>query len=190
MMFERFGVVTDLPWLRSSVEVASLMMPCAVRVFHTAERQQAIDWLASPPRSALCHRILEDEGVLILEPTAPLTTEDFDAVLTFVEPWTAVHGQLSGIIIQAHAFPGWESFGGMLRHLSFSHDHHLNVDRVALVSDAKLAEILPQLVDQFFTAEVKQFDEDALDYAINWASGGKERRESAAAATTQATPPV
>ncbi len=169
-LFERCAVVTDAAWLRASVEVATPMMPCPVRVFASAERQVALAWLATPARTALIHRLIADKGVLVLEPTAPLAAEDFDALAAFVDPWIESHGGLSGVVIHARTFPGWETFGGMLRHARFVRDHERKVRRVALASDARIAEVIPRIVDHFVDAEVKHFAYTAVDDAIAWAS--------------------
>lgn len=180
-LFERCAVVTDVAWVRESVEVATPMMPCPVRVFGATERQAALTWLATPARTGLTHRLLADKGVLVLEPTAPLAAEDFDALAAFVDPWIESHGGLSGVVIHMRTFPGWETFGGMLRHVRFVRDHERKVRRIALASDAAIADVIPKIVDHFVDAEVKPFAYAAIDDAIAWASGAPASTKAAVA---------
>ena len=44
--WERVAVVTDVPWIRASVQALHFVMPGHFRLFHTEERQQAEQWLS------------------------------------------------------------------------------------------------------------------------------------------------
>ncbi|WP_394817804.1 SpoIIAA family protein [Streptomyces doebereineriae] len=60
-------------------------------------------------------------------------------------------------MIEARAFPGWESFGAMIAHFRFVRDHHEHVARIAVVTDAPTGDIAEHLVSHFVSAEVRHF---------------------------------
>ena len=79
--------------------------------------------------------LLKDAGVLVVEPTSTLSADDFREISHTIDPYIREKGKLTGLLIQAPAFPGWDSFGALIEHLKFVYDHHRNIDRVAAVTD-------------------------------------------------------
>ena len=79
--------------------------------------------------------LLRDAGVLILEPKSALSAEDFREISGTIDPYIREKGKLTGLLIEAPSFPGWDSFGALIEHLKFVYDHHRNIDRVAAVTD-------------------------------------------------------
>jgi hypothetical protein len=169
-MFERCAVVSDVSWIREGTQLLATMMPCPVKVFGNAEEHEALRWLATPLDGTVAHRLLPDAGVLVVEPTRPLRSEDFDALSLTVDPWIEANGTLRGIVVHTRGFPGWTNLGSFLRHMRFVGDHHRKVARVALAADGALAEIAPSLTDAFVQAELKHFGYDRLEEAVAWAS--------------------
>ncbi|HSH08860.1 MAG TPA: STAS/SEC14 domain-containing protein [Oceanipulchritudo sp.] len=45
--WEKIAMVTDVPWLRNTVQCLGFVMPAKVKVFHDAEFEQAKEWVAS-----------------------------------------------------------------------------------------------------------------------------------------------
>jgi len=168
-LFERCAIVTDMHWLRDAMQIMGGMMPCPVKVFPESERADAIAWLGAEAKSGLAHRLIQDKGVLVVEPSGPLAAEDFDALGAVVDPWIESHGKLQGLVLHVQAIPGWENLGGLLRHLRFVRDHHRNVRRVALVADGKMAELAPKIAEHFVDAELRHFAYPEFDDAIAWA---------------------
>jgi hypothetical protein len=168
--FERCAIVSDVGWIRESSRLVGVLMPCPVRVFDNGQWQEALAWLTSSEAGrGLTHRMLQERGVLVVEPHGPLRSADFDALALTVDPWIESHGELRGLVVHAREFPGWESLGSFLRHLRFVRDHHRRVRRVALCAGGKLAPLVPPLAEHFVAAEVRHFDDDELDRAITWA---------------------
>jgi hypothetical protein len=181
-LFERCAVVSDTDWIGTAARAAGAVMPCPVGVFPEAEREQALEWLRGPTESSLDYRLLQDRGVLVVEPRANLSAEDFDALEAAVDDWLETTGsRLQGLVVHAREFPGWENLGSTLRHVRFVRDHHRLIRRVAFASDSKLFAVAPSLADHFLEAEIERFDADALDEAIQWASGGATGRETSVA---------
>jgi hypothetical protein len=115
-------------------------------------------------------KVTLEEDYCVVEPQGPLSKEDFASIASKVDPVIEGAGELSGLTIKTRDFPGWESLGDVVAHFRFVKNHHQAIKKVALVTDAKLAEFLPALVDHFVSAEVKHFDFDDFDDAIDWVS--------------------
>jgi hypothetical protein len=166
------ALVTDVDWIRASTRVAAFVMPCAFRAFASGERAQAIDWLAGLPQaSGMRHRLLGDQGVILVELTGPLRANDFDALAVTADAWIEAYGCLQGIVVHARAFPGWENWAALCRHVQFVREHHRYVHRVALAADGMVASLLPRIGRHLVRAEVKRFDCAGVDAAIVWATG-------------------
>jgi hypothetical protein len=167
-LFEGCAVVSDTGWVREATRFSAFMMPCPVRAFGLAERGEAIAWLSSLPEAAgISHRLLPD-GVLVIELTSALRVQDFDAITAAADAWIEAHGELSGIVIHARKFPGWESFGSVIRHVQFVRDNHKRIPRIALAVDGTFASVAPEIAKHFVKAEIKDFGYDGLEKAIAW----------------------
>ncbi len=170
-LLERCAVVSDIDWVEKSVKYFGGLSPAPVKVFRNDQWQEAVDWLSSPEkRATLTHQLIEDKGVLVVEPHGALKSEDFDALSTATDPWLESHGKLHGVVVRTKEFPGWENLAGFVRHMSFVGNHHRKVERVALCSDAKVAQLAPKLAEHFVKAELKSFPYDDKDAAVAWAS--------------------
>lgn len=171
-LFEGCAIVSDTAWIWEIARVIGFLMPCPVRVFRTPAREEAIAWLRSLPGSlGTSHRILPDVGVLVIEVSGVLRAQDFDALALTADTWIEAHGDLPGVVIHARAFPGWENLGSLLRHLRFVRDHHRKVKRIALAAGGNLFGLAPRVAEHFVEAQVKTFDYEALESAIEWAAG-------------------
>jgi len=113
-------------------------------------------------------KITPHPNYCLIEPQGPLTRDDFAAIARQVDPIIESGGRLDGLIIKTRSFPGWESIGDVIEHFRFVRNHHHAISKVALVTDARLAQIFPAIVSHFVEAEVKQFDYDDYDKAVDW----------------------
>jgi len=185
-IFDGCAIVTDVAWIRDSVQLASFVVPCPVRVFANGDRDEAAAWLGSLPEvAAVSHRILPESGVMVVEVHQALRTQDFDALALAADVWIEAHGGLQGFVIHARAFPGWENFASVLRHVRFVRDHQRKIRRIALVIDSAMATLAPVVAEHFIQAEIKSFAYDHLDDAITWA--GARPARSAVTPTTPTT---
>jgi hypothetical protein len=168
--FQAIALVTDVAWIREAMRLFAFAMPCPLRVFPDAGYDDAVRWLAQAPApGALSHRIVDAQGVLLLEPHGPLRASDFDAVDAEADAWIEAHGPLRGIVIHAAQFPGWEDLGSLLRHVRFVRDHEKDVARIGLAVGGRMASVAPQVGKHFVSAEVKTFGEGEVERAIAWA---------------------
>ena len=92
---------------------------------------------------------LDEHGVAFVKPQGKLTKEDFEAIAEVVDPFIEKRGHLTGLVIEAESFPGWEDFAGLVSHIRFVGEHHKVIDRIALISDARVADIAPKIADHF-----------------------------------------
>jgi len=120
--------------------------------------------------------ITEDDthGCLLLEPTSELTAADFEALTERFDARVAATGRVPNIVVHARAFPGWSGFAALFDHLRFVREHHRQIEKVALVSDARILELAPRIAGQFVWAEIRHFPADALAEALDWVAAEPE----------------
>jgi hypothetical protein len=120
----------------------------------------------------ISYELMRDKGILVMMPEGPLRTEDFRALGHAVDDYIVSEGALTGLVIAAERFPGWEDFGGFLSHLRFVRENNGDIDKVAAVTDSALLSIMPRIVDLFVKAEVRHFPYDQRAAAMAWLSSG------------------
>jgi len=113
-------------------------------------------------------------GLAIVQPEAALSESDFDAVAAVIDPYLEEQGELSGLIIYTKDFPGWDSFGAMLKHFKFVKNHHQNVSHIALVTDSGIGNVAEKIAGHFVSADVKHFPYIQLAEAKSWILNAKK----------------
>jgi hypothetical protein len=116
--------------------------------------------------------LLKDAGVLVVEPKSTLTADDFQEVSRAVDPYISEKGKLTGLLIEAKSFPGWETFGALIQHLTFVHDHHRKIDRIAAVTDSAFLSIAPKIAKHFVHPEIRVFASGERAKALTWLETG------------------
>jgi SpoIIAA-like len=76
------------------------------------------------------------------------------------------------LLIEAPAFPGWDSFAALVEHIKFVKDHHRKVDRIAVLTDSKMLRIVPKLAAKFAYPEFKVFGSGERVNALAWLETG------------------
>ena len=102
-----------------------------------------------------------------------LSREDFERAAATIDPHIEEHSGLAGLVIVAESFPGWESLGAFVAHMRFVHSHHRQVARVAMVTDSALGDVAEKVAGHFVSAQVKHFQYDDKEAALEWAAGGQ-----------------
>ena len=115
--------------------------------------------------------LLRDAGVLIVAPKEALTAEDFRALSRTVDPYISENGELTGLLIEAPSFPGWDSFGALTEHMRFVRDHHRKIERVAAVTDSTILALAPKIAEHFAHPEFKVFKSGERANALAWLQG-------------------
>jgi hypothetical protein len=113
----------------------------------------------------------------ILEPYGPLSKNDFLSATKTIDSLIGESGRLSGIVIHAKSFPGWDSFPALLSHLRFVKDHHKQISRVALATDSIVANFAKAAANHFVAAEINTFSYQEIDKAIQWVKSGTQKSD-------------
>jgi hypothetical protein len=114
------------------------------------------------------HTLDTENSILYLRPKSALEKDDFVQLARTVDPFIAQTGGLSGLIIEAPTFPGWESLGAMAAHFRFVRDHHKRVNKIALVTDSALGSAAEHLASHFVSAQIRHFPAGGLEAAKQW----------------------
>ena len=115
-----------------------------------------------------------ETGIAEFRPEGALSKNDFDAAANMVDPYLDTHDTLNGLIINTETFPGWESFGAMVKHVRFVKNHHERLLHVALVTNSKFGDLIEKMTHHFVAAEVKHFPYEQLSEATNWILNAKQ----------------
>ena len=118
------------------------------------------------------YELIRDKGILAIMPEGPLRTEDFQALGKAVDDYIVREGALTGVMISAEKFPGWEDFAGFLSHVRFIRENSRDIDKVAAVTDSAFLSIMPRVVDYFISADVRHFAYGEREAAMAWLSSG------------------
>jgi hypothetical protein len=111
-------------------------------------------------------------SILQITPQSALEQKDFDKLAKAIDPQIEEAGGLAGLIIDAAAFPGWDSFGAMVTHFRFVRDHQKDVKKVALVTDSHLGDVAERLASHFISAEIRHFPAGQTEAARQWIMNG------------------
>ena len=114
------------------------------------------------------HKLLENEKILIVTPKGALEKSDFEKLSAIVDPYLEKEGQLNGLMIQTESFPGWDSFAALISHFQFVKHHQKKISRVAAVTDSSFLSVMPVIADHFVDAELKHFNYDEKERAMEW----------------------
>lgn len=115
-------------------------------------------------------KITDDEahGCFLLQPVGSLRKADLDALTERFDAKVAAGGQVPNLVIQSPSFPTWSNFAALMEHLKFIRSHHREIEKVALVSDARALDVAPRLARFFVSARLRHFPGGALDEALAW----------------------
>jgi len=111
-------------------------------------------------------------SILLVRPESALSKDDFVQLAKAVDPQIEASGDLVGLIINARAFPGWDSFGTMVTHFRFVRDHQKHIKKVAVVTDSHLGDIAEHLASHFVSAKIRHFPAGQIEQARQWIING------------------
>jgi hypothetical protein len=134
----------------------------------------------------LNYELRHDDGILVLHPEGPLEAADFVAITGQVDNYLEGHGQLHGILIHTKSFPGWMGFSALIAHMRFLKGHLRKIEKVAVVADGALANIMPKIASHFIHAQVQHFDFDSEASAWKWISSGSQQTSNQSSDQTRA----
>ena len=167
---ERCAIVSDIVWIRNLSQFLGALVPCTVQTHKIKDLSSAKAWLTSG-EIGLDEHLNENTGVLSVNITGPLTSQNFEILTDTVDRFLEKDGELKGIVIRSKTFPGWDNIGGFLSHFEFVKNHHRKIRKVALVVDGAMATLIPEVAKHFVEAEVKHFKFEDNKEATTWAAG-------------------
>lgn len=109
-----------------------------------------------------------EQSILYIRPKSALEQADFVKLTEKVDPYIEASGGLRGLIIEAPAFPGWESFGALVEHVCFVRNHHRHIEKIALVTDSAIGNVAEHLASHFVSAQIKHFSAAEMADAKQW----------------------
>jgi hypothetical protein len=111
-------------------------------------------------------------SILLVRPKSKLDKNDFVELARAVDSQIEATGDLGGLIINAAAFPGWDSFGAMVTHFRFVRDHQKHVKKVAVVTDSHVGDVAEHLASHFVSATIRHFPAEQIEQARQWIING------------------
>ncbi|HET9067912.1 MAG TPA: STAS/SEC14 domain-containing protein [Amaricoccus sp.] len=123
--------------------------------------------------------ITEDDahGCFLLKPVGSLRKADLDALAARFDARVAAGGPVPNLVIQSPSFPTWSNFAALMEHLRFIRGHHRQIEKVALVSDARALDIAPRIARLFVSARLRHFPASDLADALDWVAVRDEAPE-------------
>ena len=118
-----------------------------------------------------------ESAIAVLQLHGELREKDFDTISNIIDPYIEEHGKLNGLIINTKDFPGWESFGALIKHFKFVKDHQKKITHVALVTDSAIVDFAEKFAKYFISAEVKHFDFSDFTQAEDWILGHETKEK-------------
>ena len=113
----------------------------------------------------------EVSGIAILEPSGPLSKNDFQLAAKIIDPYIEKSGLLNGLIVHVELFPGWDSFAALSSHIKFVKGHHKKISRVAFSTDSMIGNLAKVIGSHFVSADIKVFSFQELELAKKWIAG-------------------
>lgn len=183
--FERLAVVSDHTWLRQSLRMFALLLPCPVRLFTGSELDQARRWLGE---SLGTIHLSQEAGLTIIRLIGRLDPEAYERV----EPQLSslFSSQPVRLLFDLSAFDGWLGPGALVQHLSLLRDHRHVPQRVALLGAPAWQRVAHRLLARFAAAETRFFDASRRLEAMEWLAQGLVSSPQPAASAAAATPEV
>lgn len=116
----------------------------------------------------ITYKILEQEGIVIIEPTSPLKQSDFEALTKDVDDYIKQKGMITGVIIYTVSFPMWDNPGAFIKDMKFVIKHQRKIKRVASVTNSKLFMIVHRIARYLLFPKIKHFYYGDIEEAKKW----------------------
>ena len=112
--------------------------------------------------------ILDEEGIVIIEPSGPITRSDLEALTRDVDSYVRQKGLIRGMVIHSRSFPRWHDLGAFLKDMKFVFAHQRRIERVASVTDSRLLMLVHRIARHVFFPEIRHFYYGEMEAAIKW----------------------
>jgi len=116
----------------------------------------------------ITYKILEADGIVIIEPSGPITRSDLETLTRDVDDYIRQKGVIRGMIIHTRSFPRWQDLGAFLKDMKFVFAHQRKIQRVASVTDSKLLMIVHGIARHVLSPEIGHFSYADVEAAMKW----------------------
>jgi hypothetical protein len=116
----------------------------------------------------ISYRIAEEEGIVLIEPSGPITRPDLEALTRDVDSYLGQKGIIRGLIVHTRSFPRWHDLGSFLQDMKFVVAHQRRIQRVASVTDSRLLMLVHGMARHVFSPEIRHFPYGDVEAARQW----------------------
>jgi hypothetical protein len=109
---------------------------------------------------------LENGKILEVHLTGKLVKKDYETFLPAVERLVKQHGKIR-MLVEMHDFHGW-SCGALWQDFKFDMKHCTDIERLAIIGEAKWEEGMAVFCKPFTTAKIRYFDHTKASEARDW----------------------
>jgi len=116
----------------------------------------------------IIYKILEEEGIVIIEPSGPITRSDLEPLTRDLDNYIRQKGMIRGMIIRTRSFPRWHDLGAFLKDMKFVFAHQRKIQRVASVTDSGLFMLVHGIARHVLSPEIRHFPYGDIEAAKIW----------------------
>jgi hypothetical protein len=106
------------------------------------------------------------KDLVVVRLSGKLTKEDYERLVPELDRLIRQKGKIR-LLVQMHDFHGWEA-AALWEDLKFDFKHFNDIERIAVVGEAKWEEWMVTFCKPFTTAEIRYFDHDKAAEAKVW----------------------
>ncbi len=117
---------------------------------------------------------LSHEEFVVLRPQGALAKADFDRLAETIDRRINETDRVPNLVICLDGLPHWDSLGALTRHFHFVKEHQKIVKKVAVVGDAALLALAPEIANHFVAATIRRFPSRKLEDAKAWARASED----------------
>lgn len=162
--FERIAVVTDLSWLRQSVRLLGLLLPCPVRLFNAEESDQARRWLSEALGTI---HLDQHDGLVTMALIGRLDPEAYQRIDDDLANVFS-HQAPVRLLLDLRQFDGWQGVGALAEHLALIRQYRAVPRVVAVLADQQWQRAAQRLLGRFSQAQTRSFEGEHLEQAHHW----------------------
>jgi hypothetical protein len=122
--------------------------------------------------SAIALKETNGGKVLEVQLTGKLAKEDYEQFVPVAERLVRQHGKIR-LLVEMHDFHGWTA-GAVWEDIKFDAKHFNDIERIAMVGEAKWQHGMAVFCQPFTAAKIRYFERAASDQARAWLMAGEQ----------------
>lgn len=163
--FDRIAIVTGNTAMARLVRGFSIFLPCPVQVFPKYSEDEARLWLFES--LGAIHQTDLGGGALHVEligkVDAGVYSEETEDLNAFIR-----NNNRFRLLLDIRQFEGWQGLSAMAAHFRMVRDHVGQLDKAAIVGDARWKGMVVQVVKRLIGADARYFDRNEFEAARTW----------------------